>query len=269
VAWSLAELGEFDEAISSADDAVAIAESINQPYSMAAAYLASGQIYLLRGALEDAVQWLERAVGICRTWNLRVILPTTTGLLGLSYALNGQLDEALPMTEESESLSSAIRIFDTPMAITAASVVFLRCGRVDEAAQAAARIMELTSQRKLRGSHARALYTTATVNAISGAPDEARAERHFVEGLTLADELGMRPLYLYRFHLAFSRLWRSFSCRIGAASVVARESSRGQNCPRLPGGWRPVRYQVTGQVPASRRWPQLASSRNHCCGRYG
>lgn len=54
--------------------------------------------------------------------------------------------------------------------------------------------MELTSQRKLRGSHARALYTTATVNAISGAPDEERAERHFVEGLTLADELGMRPL---------------------------------------------------------------------------
>jgi predicted ATPase/class 3 adenylate cyclase len=194
MAWSLAELGEFDEAIPSADDAVAIAESVNQPYSMAAAYLTNGQIYLLRGALEDAVQWLERAVGICRTWNLRVILPTTTGLLGLSYALNGQLDEALPMTEESESLSSAIRIFDTPMAITAASVVFLRCGRVDEAAQEAARIMELTSQRKLRGSHARALYTTATVSTIPDPTDEERAERHFVEALALAEELGMRPL---------------------------------------------------------------------------
>jgi predicted ATPase/class 3 adenylate cyclase len=194
VAWSLAELGGFDEAIASADEAVAIAESVNQPYSMAAAYLTNGQIHLLRGAVEDAVQWLERAVGICRKWSLRAILPTTTGLLGLAYTLNERLDEALPVTEESESLTSTIRIFDTPMAITAASIVFQRCGKSDEAAQAIEQVMELTSQRKLRGSHARALYTAATLIGDSGAPAEERAQRHFVEALTLAEELGMRPL---------------------------------------------------------------------------
>jgi len=193
-AWSLAELGEFDEAIASADDAVAIAESVNQPYSMASAYLFNGQMYLLRGALEDAAQWLERAVGICRKWNLRAILPTTTGLLGLAYALNERLDEALTMTEESKSLSSTIRIFDTPMAINAASIVLLRCGKSDEAAQAIARVMELTSLRELRGSYARSLYTAATVHASGDAADEARARSHFVEALALSEELGMRPL---------------------------------------------------------------------------
>ncbi|NIS07090.1 MAG: AAA family ATPase [Gammaproteobacteria bacterium] len=224
VAWSLAELGEFDEAIRSADEAVAIAESKNQPYSMASAYLANGQFYLLRGVIEEAIRWLERALGICRTWNLRAILPTTTELLGLAYALNGQLDEALQLTEESRSLAGSIRIFDTPLAITAASMVLLLCGEQARAAQAAAQVLELTSQRGLRGSHARALYTSAMVNANAESPDTKRAHGQFVESLTLAGELGMLPL-VAQCHQGFGLLLRCTQ-RVEEAEVHLEKAAK-------------------------------------------
>ena len=51
LAWSLAERGEFAEAIGHAEAALSIAEAAGQPYSVAAACLGIGQVQLVRGAL--------------------------------------------------------------------------------------------------------------------------------------------------------------------------------------------------------------------------
>jgi predicted ATPase/class 3 adenylate cyclase len=51
LAWSFAERGDFPEAMAHAEDALAVAAAAGQPYSVAAAHLAHGQVHLLRGTL--------------------------------------------------------------------------------------------------------------------------------------------------------------------------------------------------------------------------
>jgi predicted ATPase/class 3 adenylate cyclase len=100
LAASLAERGEFAEAMVHAEEALSIGEAAGQPYSVATACLCVGQVHLARGALAQAIPALERAIGLCKTWNLRVNFATTAAALGFAYALGGRIDEALPVLEE-------------------------------------------------------------------------------------------------------------------------------------------------------------------------
>ena len=74
---------------------------------------------------------LERAIGLCETWDLRVIHRTTALALGLAYALSGRLPEALSFLEEAEAREPAIRIFDTSTARTALCTGYLLAKKIE------------------------------------------------------------------------------------------------------------------------------------------
>jgi class 3 adenylate cyclase/tetratricopeptide (TPR) repeat protein len=194
LAWSLAECGEFAEAMVPAEEALAIAESARQPYSVAAAYLAVGQVRLVQGALAQAIPVLEHAAGLCKTWSLGVIFPTTAASLGLVYALSGRIAEALPILEEGEAQATLVRIFDTSTARTALATGYLLAGRLDEAAAAAARAAELAADCGFRGHMARTSQLLGEISAHREPPDVALADDHYRRSLALAEEFGMRPL---------------------------------------------------------------------------
>lgn len=194
LAWSLAERGEFAEAIEHANDALSVAEGAGQAYSIAAACLSIGQVELIRGALEQAVPVLERSAELCKNWNLRVILTTTKSVLGLAYALCRRLGEALLLAEEAEAEAREIRLFNTPTSTTALGMVYLLAGRMDEAAAAASHAAELASKRAFRGNQARVTHLLGEIGARRDPPDPAAAESQYRSALALAEELGMRPL---------------------------------------------------------------------------
>lgn len=212
LAWSLAERGEFAEAIGPAEEALSIAEAAGQAYSVAATCLAIGQVQLVRGALAEAISALERCADLCRTWNLRLILPTTTALLGLAHASCGRVAEALPILEEGEALSPAIRIFifDTSTATAAPGTVYLLAGQADKATDVASCAAELATQRGFRGSQARASHLLGKINADRDPPDMEQAEKHYRQAMNLAEELGMRPL-VGLCHLGLGTLYRRAS----------------------------------------------------------
>ena len=110
--WSLAEQGAFSEAMPHAEEARTIAETADQPYSKAWACLGVGQIQLLQGAVDKAISTLELAADLCRTWDLHMAMPMTAAVQGLAYALHGQIGEALPILEESESHNGDIWFSD-------------------------------------------------------------------------------------------------------------------------------------------------------------
>ncbi len=207
LAWSLAEQGEFPEAMVHAEDALSIAETANHPYSVTAAYLGMGQVRLVQGVLDEAVDVLERAARLCDIWDLGVIYPTAAAALGLSYALGGRVDEALPLLEEGEAPASPVRIFDTPTARTALGTGCLLAGRMDDAAAAATRAADFATEREFRGSHARALHLLAEIDAGRDGPALTEAEDHYRQALALAEELGTRPLAAHC-HLGLGRLYR-------------------------------------------------------------
>jgi tetratricopeptide (TPR) repeat protein len=220
LAWSLAERGEFAEAMVHAKDALSIAEAAGQPYSVAAACLGIGQVQLVQGALAQAVPVLERAIGVCETWDLLVIHRTAALALGLAYALCGRLAEALPVLEEAEAQAPAIRIFDTSTARTALCTGYLLAGRIDEAAEIAPRVAELAAKHGYRGSQARGWRLLGEIAARRDPPEVAPAEEHYHRTLALAEELGMRPLVAHC-RLGLGRLYRRVGERQEAEEQVA------------------------------------------------
>ena len=67
LAWSLCELGEFDEAMQHAKAGLSIAEDVNQPYSIATACLATGQVRLVQGGPTAAMPPSLVSVTPCRS----------------------------------------------------------------------------------------------------------------------------------------------------------------------------------------------------------
>ncbi len=206
LAWSLAEQGQFKEALMHADEALSIAETAGQAYSVAAASLAIGQVQLVRGVFGQAIPTLERAAELCRSWDLQVIVTTTNALLGLAYALSGRITEALPILEQAEAQASKIRIFNTPTATIAPGTVYLLVERAEEAAAIATRAAERAVRCDLRGNHARTLQLLGEISARRDPPEAARAEDYYRRALALAEELGMRPVVAHC-HLSLGRLF--------------------------------------------------------------
>ena len=79
---ALAERGEFDEGIAHGKEGIRLAEAVNRPYTLVIACWALAYVYGLRGELSLAVHLLERSLAISREWNLTVLSPRVTGLLG-------------------------------------------------------------------------------------------------------------------------------------------------------------------------------------------
>ena len=207
LARSLAERGEFAEAMEPAQQALAIAEAAGQHYSVTGAYLAIGEVQLVRGDLVRAIPMLERAFNTGKSWNLHLFLPTTGGLLGLAYTLGGRIAEALPVLEEAETRAPEIRIFNTPTAAIALGTVYLLAEKTDEALAVAARAAERAIRCGFRGDQARVSYLLGEICARRDPSDVQQAEANYREAMALAEDLGMRPLAA-QCHLGLGMLYR-------------------------------------------------------------
>ncbi len=224
LAWALAEQGEFADAARHAQDALSIAEAAKQQYSITAACLGIGQVEALRGDFLRAIPALERAIELSRSWGMNVFFPMTAGVLGLAYALDGRVDESLPLLEEGEAGASAVRIFDTSTVATALSTGYLLAGRADEAAEVAARTAELAAKSQFRGSEARLSHLLGQIGAQRDPPEFAAAEEHYQRALALADELGMRPLSANT-HLGLGQLYQGIGRQREAESHIVKATA--------------------------------------------
>jgi tetratricopeptide (TPR) repeat protein len=223
LAWALAEQGAFDDAMKHAEEALSIAEAADQQYSITAACLGIGQVEVWRGNYSQAIPILERAIELSRSWGMNVFFPMTAGMLGLVYALNGRPEEALPLLEEGEANASAVRIFDTSTVATALGTGYLLAGRVDEAATVAERAAELAAKSGFRGSKARVSFLLAEISTHRDVSRRAAPEGHYLQALSLAEELRMRPLIAH-IHLGLGQLYQDIG-RIQEARVHIAKSA--------------------------------------------
>jgi class 3 adenylate cyclase/tetratricopeptide (TPR) repeat protein len=198
----LAELGEFGEGIARGEEAVWIAQVVDHPYSLCTAYCGTGGLYLRKGDLPEAIRALERGLGLCRTWNFLVLLPTTASQLGYAYALSGQLPEAIALLEQVVIHSTYVE----PMAYHSLfrlwlGEAYLLAGRMEDAIEFAGHALEPFRNQKERGSHqAWAFRLFGEIAAHRNPPDIETAEDSYRKALTLAEALGMRPLQAHCHH---------------------------------------------------------------------
>jgi class 3 adenylate cyclase/tetratricopeptide (TPR) repeat protein len=192
--YCLAECGEFVEGMTHSEDAVRIAEAVDQPYSLVLASTALGQLHLCRGACRQAISLFERGLELCRVWNIPLLALSSTARLGYAHALSGQVSTALPLLEQAVEQAASTRGIGYVPWFTWLSEAYLLAGRLAEARTCAERALERSRERKERGNQAYALRLLGAIAAHPNPPDIDQAKTHYQQALALSDELGMRPL---------------------------------------------------------------------------
>jgi tetratricopeptide (TPR) repeat protein len=115
--------------------------------------------------------------------------------LGEAYTLGGRVAEALPLLtralEQSRTMGRAY--FETICSLPLGEAHLL-AGHLEEAQTLAERTLALARAHQERGHEAYALHLLGGIAAHREPPAVDQATTHYGQALTLAEELGMRPL---------------------------------------------------------------------------
>jgi tetratricopeptide (TPR) repeat protein len=192
-----AELGTFAEGRAIGEEGLRIAEAVDHLASLMLASWGIGLLALRQGDLSRVLPLLERAVGLCQAADMAgpTWFPWIAAPLGTVYTLARRVADAVPLVT---------RVLEQTMATETAGLqalcslplgeAHLLAGRLVEAQALAERTLALAREHQERGNEAYALRLLGEIAARREPPESAQAEAHYREALTLAEELGMRPL---------------------------------------------------------------------------
>jgi tetratricopeptide (TPR) repeat protein len=208
--WSLAELGEFAEAVARGEEGVAIAEAMDQPLTRTVAYAGLGVVRLRQGEYERAIEVLGRALELIRRGNIPLWFPRVASALGLALALGGRPVEGLPLVAQAVEQATGMRLLGgLALLVAYQAEASLAAGHAREASALAARALELARTHGEPGYEAMALRLAGEVALATG---DAGAEGSLEAARALAERLGMRPL--------------ACECHIGLAEARRRAGDR-------------------------------------------
>jgi tetratricopeptide (TPR) repeat protein len=197
LSWSLAELGVFAEGTARGEEGVRIAETIDHPFSLIWAYSGIGKLYLDQGDFHRGILVLERGLELCQAWDIPTLFPQVARALGTAYALSGRVSEALPLLEQAASKG---RRGGQALWFAHLSKGYLLAGRTENALERAQHALNLVQDCKQRGYQAYALHLLGEIAAHHEPPEVESAKDYYRQALTLAEELGMRPLLAHCHH---------------------------------------------------------------------
>jgi tetratricopeptide (TPR) repeat protein len=190
-----AELGTFVEGRALGEEGLRIAEAVAHPGSLVMASWGTGLPSLRQGDLPRALPLLERAVGICQSADLPAQLPWIALALGAAYTLDGRVTDAVALlTQAMEQMTAMEIVVMQALCRLFLGEAHLLAGHLEEAYALAERALAFAREHQERGHQAYALRLLGEIAAQRQPPNAAQAEAYYRQALTLADELGMRPL---------------------------------------------------------------------------
>jgi tetratricopeptide (TPR) repeat protein len=208
LARALAERGVFDEGAAHGHEGVRIAEAFDHPFSIVWVCLALAHANSVRGELSQAAHLLERAISLCRDWNITLLTPIGMASLGHVYARSGRIAEGLCRLQQAlMAYEAAGTGFLHSISVVQLGEAYLLADQVEDARACADRAVMLARQRGERGHEAWALRLLGEVASYQSRSDGATAEAHYGAAMALASELGMRPLIAHC-HLGLGKLYR-------------------------------------------------------------
>ena len=207
LARCLSQLGHFADGAVHGEEAVRLAETADHPFSLVIACLALGSVQLLKGDLPRAIRALDRAVDLCRKWTIPAWFPAAASSLGYAYVLSGRRADGIVLLREAIDLAAHMRIgYDEAPTAAWLSEAHLLEARRDEAVSQAQRQVDRSRQCGHRGHEAYGLRALAEVAARFDPHEVETAKDYYHRALTLATELGMRPLVAHC-HRGLGRLY--------------------------------------------------------------
>jgi class 3 adenylate cyclase/tetratricopeptide (TPR) repeat protein len=214
---TLCFMGQIDDALARAREALEIAEETGRPYDLSYTHAALGLAHLTAGDRANAVQHLEEALRLCRAGEIRLLLPHTIRYLARAYALVGRLDDAQFLLDEAMEQTKAQSLVPIHAWCAAAlGLTQLLGGALAQAEDAAGAARELAARHGYRPLEAHATRLLGVIVAERGGDEAAlrAAEALLAEAALLAREIGMRPELAH--------------CQRNLADVFARSGRLGE-----------------------------------------
>jgi DNA-binding NtrC family response regulator/tetratricopeptide (TPR) repeat protein len=217
----LVEGGEFAEAIARGEEAARIGEAVDHPLSLIGAYRGLGYLYLRKGDLERAIQFLERCSDVSRLWSIPAWTSAIASYMGYAYVLSGRLADGLSLLEHNTTEQGAPRQNFTGYAALLAylSEAYALANREEDALRTINQALDFARHRKRRHQEAWALRALGEIAVHRDPPNAAMAEASYQEALALADELGLRPIVA--------------DCHLGLGKLFGRAGKRQEACEHL------------------------------------
>jgi tetratricopeptide (TPR) repeat protein len=189
------------------EEAVRIAETVDQPLSRIGAYRGLGYLYLRKGDLDKAIRLLERCRELCQAWNIRAFTPGIASYLGHAYVLSGCLTDGLPLIEQGIGQGVSIGGESGHAShLVDLSDAYRLANRIEDAIRSASQALDLARDQKRPAHQAWALRALGDIASHRDPPDAEKAEASYRQAMVLADELGMRPLVAHC-HLGLGKLY--------------------------------------------------------------
>jgi len=188
--WALTERGRFAEGIAYGEEGLRRAEALDHPFSRIICCAGLADLYSAKGDLTQALHMVERARALNLEANILLLARGITRCLGYVYTLSGRVAEGRSLLHE--VLDSA-RLF-RPRLLNHLGEACLLANRPDEALEFAEQALAFTRKRGERGHEAWALRLLGEIASHRDVLRIGDAEAHYGQGLSLATELGMRPL---------------------------------------------------------------------------
>jgi tetratricopeptide (TPR) repeat protein len=215
-----AELGTFTDGKALGDEGVQMAEAAAHPGSLMLALWGIGVLCLRQGDLPRALGLLERAIGICQDANLPAYFPRLAAALGAAYTDVGRVTDSVPLLLQAmeQSLDKKIAIGQV-LCYLALGEAQMRTGGMEEAQALTEHALAHARERQERGHQAYALRLLGAIVARCEPSEAARAEAYYCQALTLAEQLGMRPLQAH--------------CHLGLGTLYSKVGRREKSCAHL------------------------------------
>jgi tetratricopeptide (TPR) repeat protein len=226
LAQSLAEVGMFTEGMRRGEEAVRIAEAIDQPYSLSTAYAGAGYLSLCQGDVPKAIACYTRGVDICERWHILQMLHGPAIGLSMAMALSGQTAEALDLLERAIGHPppiSLLVIHSRSPELPRLGEVYLRAGRVEEALDYTEQILAFARAHHEQGREAWSLRLLGEIVARRDSHALDHATSYYQQALALATELGMRPLQAHCYHglgTLYSQMDRAEQARAALSTAI-------------------------------------------------
>ncbi|HZR72615.1 ATP-binding protein [Bradyrhizobium sp.] len=213
-------LGNFAAATEFAQKACLIADEVERPHDIALAYWWAGFIQSHKGDLPLALQYLEHGFDVCRSSQIRYLVPILSTSLGYTYALAGRMAEGISLLTKAVGFSRGAR-FTYGEAWSSVYLGFANLldnkyeGMLDHATSA----LELARKHGYRAIEADALRLLGDVHRNPAALDPEAAERNYLKAVEICLELGLRP-ELARCQIALGHLLKASGRRAEADRLL-------------------------------------------------
>jgi class 3 adenylate cyclase/tetratricopeptide (TPR) repeat protein len=192
-----ADSGDAAGAGNTAEQALATARELKNPFASAFAYVAVGYHHLRVGRWSEATPWLRGAFDVSDSEDAPLMMPVAAGFLAWALVDGGLTEQGVALAERAVRKADEIgfRVFQ-PIRLGIWAHALIAAGQLDDARQRAAEAVSLARRQNEFGAEAIALKELGRALLLQARTDDVtqQAMATLGEARKLARKFGLKPL---------------------------------------------------------------------------